>query len=51
MNGQRLKEYNDGTLNTLKTIVTFEDPIGKLKKKKKHINASNRVSLFYFIFV
>ena len=29
MNGQRLKEYNDGVLNTLKTVITFEEPTGK----------------------
>ena len=27
--GQMLKEYNDGALNTLKTIITFEDPTSK----------------------
>ena len=29
LNGQSLKEYNDDALNTLKTVIAFDDPIGK----------------------
>ena len=29
VNGQWLKKYNDGALNTLKTIIILKDPIGK----------------------
>ena len=29
VNGQKLKEYNDGALNTLKTIIMFKEPIGR----------------------
>ena len=29
MNMQRLKEYNDGALNALKTIITFKEPTDK----------------------
>ena len=30
VNGQRLKEYNDGALNSLKTVITLEDPTSEL---------------------
>ena len=30
VNGQRLKEYNDGAFNTLKMVITLEEPTGKL---------------------
>ena len=29
VNGQRLKEYNDGALNTVKAVITLEEPTGK----------------------
>ena len=35
VNEQRLKEYNDSALNTMKTIITLEESTSKFKRRKR----------------